>query len=38
MIHGPERLSIAVNVDDSVVDANASVSLADLRHFESASF
>jgi two-component sensor histidine kinase len=27
MIHDPDRLSIAVNVDDSVVDANASVSL-----------
>ena len=27
MIHDPERLSIAVTVDDSVVDANASVSL-----------
>jgi len=27
MIHDPERLSIVVNVDDSVVDANASVSL-----------
>ena len=26
MIHDPERLSIAVTVDDSVVDANASVS------------
>jgi two-component sensor histidine kinase len=27
MIHDPERLSIVVSVDDSVVDANASVSL-----------
>jgi two-component sensor histidine kinase len=27
MIHDPERLSIAVHVDESVVDANASVSL-----------
>jgi two-component sensor histidine kinase len=27
MIHDPDRLSIVVNVDDSVVDANASVSL-----------
>ena len=27
MIHDPERLSIVVNVDDSVIDADASVSL-----------